>query len=52
MPERQIAPDELWVMGDNRNDSSDSRFIGPIEEADVVGEAILRIWPLDRLGSL
>lgn len=52
MAAREIPAEELWVMGDNRNDSSDSRFIGPIDEADVIGEAVVRIWPLDRLGGL
>jgi signal peptidase I len=40
------------VMGDNRNRSSDSRVFGPISESKVVGRAILRIWPVNRLGFL
>jgi signal peptidase I len=52
MDARVLEPDELWVMGDNRNESSDSRFIGPVHVDDVVGEAVVRIWPLDRLGGL
>jgi signal peptidase I len=35
----------LWVMGDHRNDSSDSRDHGPIPISDVVGRAFLVIWP-------
>jgi len=35
----------LWVMGDNRGNSRDSRFIGPIKESDVIGRAILKVWP-------
>ena len=44
----------LWVMGDHRCDgcSQDSRFIGPIPAEDVVGEAVFRIWPADRVGGL
>ncbi len=52
MPERLVPDGELWVMGDNRNDSSDSRMIGTVDEGAVIGEAVVRIWPLDRLGGL
>ena len=49
---RRLAADELFVMGDNRNESSDGRVFGPIPAEDVIGEAVIRIWPLDRLGGL
>ncbi len=52
MEARPLAEGELWMMGDNRNESSDSRVFGPISEESVVGEALLRIWPLDRVGGL
>ncbi len=51
-PAKMIPPGQLWVMGDNRNRSSDSRVFGPIKESKIVGRAILRIWPLNRLGFL
>jgi len=39
----------VWVMGDNRPDSYDSRFFGPIRERTIVGRAILKVWPLDNI---
>jgi signal peptidase I len=47
-----VPAKQIWVMGDNRNDSADSRFFGPIPESKVVGRAFFRIWPLNRLGGL
>lgn len=49
---RAIAEDELFMMGDNRNESSDGRVFGPIPRDDVIGKAVFRIWPLDRLGGV
>lgn len=49
---RTIPQGELFVMGDNRNESSDARVFGPIPVSHVVGKAVLRIWPLDRIGGL
>jgi signal peptidase I len=49
---RAIGPDELFMMGDNRNESSDGRVFGPIPRDDVIGKAVFRIWPMDRLGSV
>lgn len=42
----------IWVMGDNRSNSRDSRWIGPIPEENIVGRAFVRIWPFSRLGGL
>ena len=47
-----VPKDELWVMGDNRNASLDSHLWGPLPEADVIGTAILRYWPLSRFGPI
>ena len=44
--------DEIWVMGDNRNNSGDSRRFGAIQVDSVVGKAFVRLWPLDRFGNL
>jgi signal peptidase I len=42
----------VFVMGDNRTDSADSRVHGPIKQSSIVGRVFVRIWPLDRLGTL
>lgn len=43
-----LGEDEYFVMGDNRNNSSDSRtdIVGNIKREDIIGKAWLRIWPL------
>lgn len=47
-----VPADRLFVMGDNRPNSADSRQFGPICISDVIGRAWLRYWPLNTLGIL
>jgi len=41
-----LGAGQLWVMGDNRENSSDSRVFGAIEESTIVGRAFVKVWPL------
>lgn len=45
-----LASDEYFVMGDNRENSSDSRFWGPLKENNIIGTPFIRLFPADQAG--
>lgn len=47
-----LADGWVFVMGDNRANSTDSRVFGPIREDTIVGRAFLKVWPLGDIGFL
>jgi signal peptidase I len=50
-PER-VGDGKLWVMGDRRGTSRDSRNFGPIGRGSVAGRVGLKLWPLSELGRV
>ena len=47
----ELKENEYFVMGDNRMFSSDSRAWGPVLQEDIMGEVILRAWPLNKISA-
>jgi len=52
LPRQQIPDGEVFVMGDNRTNSEDSRVFGPIDEDTIVGRAFVKVLPLGDIGWL
>jgi signal peptidase I len=51
-PAVTVPAGDVFVMGDNRCDSSDSRVFGPIKQSSIVGRAFIVLWPLSRIHLL
>jgi signal peptidase I len=51
-PTTTVPSGDVFVMGDNRTASKDSRAFGPITESSIVGRVFVRIWPVNDLGFL
>ncbi len=47
-----VPPGDYYMMGDNRPDSDDSRFWGPVPDKWLIGVAFFTYWPPDRVGTL
>jgi signal peptidase I len=46
----RVPGGDVFMMGDNRPESCDSRYWGPIRESTIVGKVDVRVWPLSRFG--
>lgn len=47
-----LGDDEYFLIGDNREDSLDSRYFGPVNKSDISGVADFRIFPFTKIGKL
>ncbi len=47
--ELDVPEDCVFVLGDNRNNSTDGRVIGPVHEEHVIGKSVLRFWPFTKI---
>jgi len=48
---QKLGPNEYWVMGDNRHNSSDSRFWGILKRDNITGRAFVRMFPFNKISA-
>src|SRR6266487_862088 len=48
----RVQPGHYWMMGDNREDSADSRYFGQVPRSALVGRAFVKVWPIPHVGGL
>ena len=47
-----FSPNEIWIEGDNPSYSIDSRHYGPIQQNQIEGKLLWRVWPLSKWGKV
>ncbi len=52
IPFQVIPAGKVWVMGDNRAHSLDSRAFGPVDKSEIVGQAFVKVWPPSAIRTL